>query len=341
MRSNTLVRECFGLLISVIVLLGSGITASAQTGNTITGMVYGLDRRPLSDTYVELLDDLYRSVGQTRTDALGSYTFSGVGTGNITIRVRPFLSHYQEQENSIEIRNAFTISGTGGYSTYQLDFYLKLRKGVDPAAVAIFVQDIPKEAEKLYERAIEDLAHKRIDPALENLRAAIGLFPKYFAALELLATEYVKIGRPEMIRAAEILYRAAINVNPRAHQSLYGLAYSLYSMERHTEALVVIKQSTDLNPLSFDATMLYGVLLRWAKKYSEAERQLLSARELSSSTPRVHWELALLYGNHMKRFADAARELKLFLKTQPNARDAAKITKLIADFENKAKSRGN
>jgi tetratricopeptide (TPR) repeat protein len=321
------------------ILLVGGTSLHAQiNGNTITGVVYGLDRRPLTDVYVELLDDLYRTVGQTRTDGLGSYSFSGVGTGNITIRARPFMLPYQEQEQSIEIRNAYTVSGVGGYSMYQQDFYLKLRKGVDPAAVAVFIQDVPKEAEKLYEKAVDELGHKRTEAALEHLRAAIGLFPKYFAALELLANEYVKAGRPETTRAAEVLYRVAVEVNPRAHRSFYGLAYSLYSMERHAEALVAAKQAVDLNAAAFDSVMLYGVLLRQAKKFQDAERQLIKARDLSGNTPRIHWELALLYGNDMKRFADAARELKLFLKAQPDSRDAANIKKLIAEFENKAKN---
>ena len=54
----------------------------------------------------------------------------------------------------------------------------------------------------------------------------------------------------------------------------------------------------------------------------------------------VHWELALLYGNGLNRYRDAARELKLFLKAKPDYADAEKkkVEKLIATFEEKAKS---
>ncbi|MBK9216533.1 MAG: tetratricopeptide repeat protein [Chloracidobacterium sp.] len=339
MRHHALVSACFCVLISAIILSGSRILVSAQNGNTVFGVVYGLDRRPLSDIYVELLDDLYRTVGQTRTDGLGSYTFSGVGTGNITIRVRPFLTAYQEQEVSIEIRNAFTLSGTGGYSTYQQDVYLRLRKGADPAAAAVFLQDVPKDAEALYEKAVDELKHKNTKAALEHLRAAISLFPKYFSALELLAGEYVQMGRPETFRAAEILFKVAVEVNPRSFRSWYGLAYSLYSMERYPEALAAAKQASDANALFFDAALLYAVLLRHAKRFEEAERRLVKAKDLFGSTPRVHWELALLYGNDMSRFADAARELKLFLKAQPDARDATKIRQLIVTFEERSKAK--
>jgi hypothetical protein len=77
--------------------------------------------------------------------------------------------------------------------------------------------------------------------------------------------------------------------------------------------------------------------MRHAKKYADAEKQILKARELSKdSIAQVHWELALLYGNDMKRYADAAKELKLFLKAEPNVKDSENIKKLIADFEAKA-----
>jgi hypothetical protein len=67
---------------------------------------------------------------------------------------------------------------------------------------------------------------------------------------------------------------------------------------------------------------------------------LLKAKELSKDTmPHVHWELALLYGNDMDRFADAARELRLFLKASPKAKDSDNILKLIAEFEGKAASK--
>lgn len=83
-----------------------------------------------------------------------------------------------------------------------------------------------------------------------------------------------------------------------------------------------------------------GVLMKKTHKYDEAEKQLLKARELSKDTiAGVHWELATLYGNNMKRYADAAKELKLFLKAQPDSKDAESIKALIADFEAKAKTR--
>jgi len=84
---------------------------------------------------------------------------------------------------------------------------------------------------------------------------------------------------------------------------------------------------------------LSGSLLRQAKEYEKAEKQLLKVRELAGDLmPDVHWELALLYGNGMKRYKEAAKELRAYLKARPDDKKAETIKKLIADFEEKAKS---
>jgi len=47
-----------------------------------------------------------------------------------------------------------------------------------------------------------------------------------------------------------------------------------------------------------------------------------------SKLPDAHWQLALLF-NQLKRYKEAADELEMFLKVQPDARDAELIKKLI------------
>ena len=166
---------------------------------------------------------------------------------------------------------------------------------------------------------------------------AIEKFPRYYYALERLGTEYIRLGRPEAFRAAEILLFAAVEVNTRGFKSWYGLAYARYSLGNTSGALEAVQKAIEINGYSADALLLSGSLLRSAKKYADAEKQLLKARDLAKETmPQIHWELALLYGNHMQRYADAAKELKLYLKAQPNVKDAENIQKLIASFESKA-----
>ncbi len=334
----------FALLLIVPVLSGTSLKIQAQGfGNSISGRVIGIERRPLSDINVELLDEYSRTISRTRTNGSGFYSFSGMGQGRFAVRVLPYGTDYEEQENSVEIVNISRQSAsggiqTGGFASEQSDFSLRLKKGVPLQNVTpLFAQDVPKEAKKLYEKALADLDAKREKEAQDNLRAALEIFPKYYAALERLGTEYISVGKPHAYQAAEILLSMAVEVNPRAYTSWYGLAYARYSLANYPEALLAAQKAIDLNSRSAAAVFLSGALFRHTKKFADAEKQLLNAMELSKDAiPQVHWELALLYGNDLNRFADAAKELTLFLKAQPETRDLDNIKKLIAEFERKA-----
>ena len=318
--------------------------ALGQGGNSVSGHVFGADRRPLADLHVELLDDLNRTINRSKTNSSGRYFFYGLSSGRFRVRVMPLGTDYEEQEQDLEIVNFSRTSGgigdsrTMGHESAQRDFYLVPRKTVSGLAApsTIFAQDVPDKARDLYKAAITDLENKRTKEAYTSLKAAIEIFPKYFLALETLGIEYVKAGH---FQAAEVLLSIAVGINPRAYKSWYGLAKSLDAEKKNAEALVAAEKSLELNARSAESFFLAGSLLRQAGKFPEAEKRLLKAKELfAGSVPDVHWELALLYGNGMKRYKEAARELKLYLKVMPDAKNAENIKKLILDFESKAKT---
>lgn len=333
----------FGLMVCLPFVSSEASGLFAQ--NRISGFIFGLNRQPLDGMNVELLNDRLSAVGRTRTTGSGRYTFETYAEGVLTVRVYTSGTDYEEQEKSVEIQNvSISTSGGGtkrsGFANEQLDFYMRLKSGVIPANVVVFAQDVPAEAKKLYEKAVSDLDSKRTNEALAELRQAIEIFPKYYMALELLGTEYVKLRRPEAYMAAEMLLTAAVAENPRAFKSWYNLAHARYELSKFADALTSVQKAVELNSNSPEAVFLYGVLLMKAKKFPEAEKQLIKARDLSKDKiPSVHFELAMLYANEMKRFADAAKELKTFLKAQPDYKDAENMKKLIAQFEAKASSK--
>jgi regulator of sirC expression with transglutaminase-like and TPR domain len=52
----------------------------------------------------------------------------------------------------------------------------------------------------------------------------------------------------------------------------------------------------------------------------------------------IHWELAQLYGENLKKYNAAAEELESFLKVRPDAQDALKIREVIKKLREKGKS---
>ncbi|MEP7149781.1 MAG: tetratricopeptide repeat protein [Acidobacteriota bacterium] len=332
---RTILSYSAALALSLLLL---SVSSTAQRGNSISGHVFGADRLPIGEVNVELLDDLSRTIQRGRTNASGRYYFYGLPAGRFKVRVLPLGTDYEDQEQDVEIVNFSRGRGSSedrivGISREQRDFYLRLRRGASMAALtgAVFVQDVPKRARELFDAAMVDLANKRREKAYSGLKTAIEVFPKYFAALETLGTEYVKAGH---FAAAQVLLTFALDVNPRSYRSWHALAVALNAQSKNDEAFRAVERAVGLNPFAPESLLLSGSLLRQMKKFDQAEKRLLKARETAhAAMPEIHWELALLYAHGFMRYKDAAKELKLYLKARPDAQDADKIKKLIAEFE--------
>jgi tetratricopeptide (TPR) repeat protein len=254
------------------------------------------------------------------------------------VRVLAYGLNYEEQEQEIEIQNFSRDGVTTGFENVQRDFYLKPRKSAqpNPKPEVVFVQEIPHQAKEIYKKAINLLNSKKEEQGLKELKSSIEMFPQYFEALERLGLEYVKLKHFE---PAYILLTKAVEINPRAYKGWYGLAYSLYSLNAVDQALKAAEKANSLDQFSVELKLLTGVLLRQAKRYEEAEKDLKKAKELAKgSVAEVHWHLALLYSNNLKRYREAADELELFLKARPDSKDAENIKKLIKQFREKSRS---
>ncbi|MDQ3748489.1 MAG: carboxypeptidase regulatory-like domain-containing protein [Acidobacteriota bacterium] len=312
--------------------------------NTISGYIFGLERQPVADIDVELLDEFSRPTARARTNSSGRFSFSGLSAGRYRVRVLPSATNYQEQEQEIEIVNITRqtspgSSVTSGYENVQRDFYLRVRKDKQPSgrSESIFIQEVSPKAKEIYNRAIDLLDNKKEEKqGLKDLKLAIEIFPDYYDAIERLGNEYIKL---QHFEAAEILLSQAVQINPRGYKSWYGLAYAQYSQNKSNKALEAVQKAISLDSSSLNALILEGILYRQTKNYKQAEKQLRKARDLSKDTvPEIHWQLALLYGNNLNRYREAADELELFLKAEPDNKNTENIKKLIKQFREKVEN---
>ena len=329
-------------IILIIFILSEPGLLYSQSGNTISGFVFGVQRQPVSDATVELSDDYSRSIGRTRTNASGRYFFSRISSGRYHVRVLSFGIDYEEQEQDVEIQNLSIGDRAGGivtsgFENAQKDFYLKLPRGKKISGLneSVFVQDIPTEAKELYKKAIVLLDNNKSDAGQKELKTAIENFPDFYEAIERLGYEYIK---SQHYVPAQILLQRAVEINSRSYKSWYGLAYALYSQNKLGESMIAVEKANSINQSAIESLLLTGVLLRRTGKYEQSEKYLLKAKDLSrGSVPEIHWQLAILYGNNMNRYRDAANELKQFLKESPNNKDSENIKNLMKQFEDKSK----
>ena len=314
---------------------------SFQGNNRIGGHVFDRNRRPVAQLAVELLNDFGQSIQQTRTSNSGRYEFAGLSQGVFQIRVLTHGTNYISQTERIEIinfgRNAPGGTVLSGAQYIPVDFVLRVEetKGERGTPDAIFVQPVPDEARRAYERATGDLDRGKKDEGLAGLQRAVELFPTYFLALERLGIEYVK---REQYDPARLMLTRAIEVNSRAQQSLYWLGLAQHHLKQPTAAIDSLTRALALAPNSVNTHMWLGIVYRLNNNSELAEKHLKRAKELGNNrVPDAHWQLALLY-NTLKRYREAADELELFLRAQPDSRDAESIKKLVTQMRDKAKS---
>jgi Flp pilus assembly protein TadD len=333
-------RRLVQSLVLFLIIAAASVFAQAQN-NSVTGGVYDAQSRmPVGDLYIELLDSLGLTLGRSRVDSSGRFTFRGLRSGTFQIKVITFGTNYKEEVQDFRLTSFPLGNGRMSTDAAYVDIYLKLdpRKiNIDNggAATVVFVQEIPDEARKLYKKGVKQLEDKK-DEGLNLLKQAVEIFPTYYDALDRLGTEYVLRNRYE--EAAPYLIKA-IDVNQRSFSSFYALGVTSYNLKNMKEASEALRAATIINPQSINAQLFYGMILRVNGDYEKAEKALLQAKSLSEkSSPiaEINWQLALLY-EKTARYKEAADELEKFLKIAPKTTDAEKIKKLIADLRAKAK----
>ncbi len=305
--------------------------------NRISGFVFDEKRNPIAEIYVELQDELYRSINRIRTDGSGRYVFAGMSEGNYYIHIIPTQGDFEEQTLRVEIVNLGPQGGTFGRSDeVTQDFYLHARKKTsdilsEPSV--FFAQDIPKNAQSLYEKSVSLFNQKNDAEGIKSLEEAIHIFPTYFLALNRLGYAYFEQKKFDL--ASEYFAKAA-DINPKSEPTIYLLSYSVFMTKRYDATITMLQGAIDLQHSTLRIHLLLGRSFRAVKKYQEAEKELKIAQSLDiTKTAEPNWELALLYGNNLKRFGEAADQLEIFLKLQPDFKDKENIKKLILQFRNK------
>jgi Carboxypeptidase regulatory-like domain/Tetratricopeptide repeat len=306
------------------VLCLNGVLPLQQNGNSISGHVSDNQRTPIADLRVELLNEVDTVIQTSKTDGSGLFVFRKLSDGTFQVRVQTYGTNYVSQTKRVELSRP---SGFG-VAFEEVDFALSTVRGTSSSSKpgVVFAQDVPEQARKQYQKATELLQKERRQEGFAALSKAIEIYPQYFDALEMLGSEHVK--QQEYEHAIPPL-KKAVEINVRAYPSWYALGVAQYNLKLLPEAVESLRRAVSLNEKSINANLWLGTLLRHTGRLDEAETFLKQANLLAEAkVADAHWQLALLF-NQLKRFKEAADELELFLKFQPDARDADKIKKLI------------
>lgn len=312
----------------------------AQVNNSVSGFVFGINRMPVAMARVELLSDLYQTVGYRITSGNGLYTFNGLSQGRYRIRVTTPDGLYLEHEEDVEIVNVVVGTASNsrvtGSDRQQRDVYLQLRPeyAANLNAVGVIIaQEVPESARRDFEKGVELLEDKKTEAGIERLKNSLQTFPEYYLALRRLSEEYMKSGKFE--EAIELLLRMS-KINERDGKINSQIAGAYYNLKKDDDALKYAQKSLETSK-SYYPHYLIAMIYKRRGKFAEAEQSFQAAKKLSDNkVGDVHYQLALLYCNNLMKFNEAANELELYLKTKPQNVDKEKVKELIKTFRTKA-----
>ena len=332
-------RACFAGMALIATFYYNAQTTTAfalqQNTNTISGHVSDNQRNPVSNVRVELLNEVDSVIQTVKTDGSGLFIFRKLSDGSFQVRVQTSGTNYVSQTKRVELTRPHGF----GAAFEEIEFVLTTNRAAGPTGKSgvIFAQDVPDQARKLYQKASDllDKPNKRPE-AFATLKNALEIYPQYFDALELLGSEQVKDRQYEP--AIPVLTKA-LEINARAYNSSFALGVAQYNLKQLQPAIESFRRAIVLNDKSINANLWLGIALRQTSKLDEAEASLKRADQLADSKlPDAHWQLALLF-NQLKRYKEAADELEIFLKVQPDARDAELIKKLIQKLRQQSSSK--
>ncbi|MBS1790528.1 MAG: tetratricopeptide repeat protein [Acidobacteria bacterium] len=318
-----------------IVFSIAGEVGYSQTASSFSliGSVRNQSGQTVSGVRVSVIDENYQPIYTAFVDSGGRFNLKGLKQGRFVVRIETTGTPYQEYSQPLELQ---ALRRLGGNEDVLLDIILKYKKGEGPQGKpgTVFVQDVPKAAQKEMDRSIKNLKENNSDQAINSLKKAIEIFPDYFDALEKLGLEYIKVGQYN--EAISVLTRAT-EVNKRASRSLYALGVANLKLSRLPQAIEWLNKSEQIEPNNPNTQMMLGLAYGNSGSFDKSEAAFKKALQFGGdAAAEAHYYLTGLY-NKQERYREAWQELELFLKDAKNVKDPAQIKAMIANLKEKEK----
>ena len=331
-----------------VLFLASAALAMAQGGNVLEGKVVTPSGvQPTAPVRVKLTFN-GRAILETFTDLSGRFSFPGLNRGRYQLTAEGDGVNFDTTSVYAEI-SAFGPSSQSFTQDIQLRPIVR-KANPPPGVVNAFTQDVPAPAKQALDAGLKLAGEGKIEAAVESMRKAIQIFPKYFEAHLELGNTFLKTNQfNEAI--AELDFAREINPNDeRAYQS-FGLL--LMKQRNFAVAVAVFAEAARLNPANpTNAVMRATALIHQAAGVSDSapstedRAHLLSRAEIAISQAASLSEnklkpdsLTLALFHELKGEPErAAAELESYVKKTPQPKNSAAIQDEIKRLREKAKA---
>jgi len=324
---------------SEVVAQGNGTAATGTGGDhMIQGKIFFPSGRRAEGTIVVKLTNLNVPEITAMADASGSFVFTGLSPGNYTVVVNAG-DQYEIAREPVTIDSDMNIRGAGIplNQTRRYTVMVTLqpkpdKNNVKTGVLNASLADVPDDARALYQKALDLIKGGDLQKAIENLKNAVALYPKFPLALNELGVQYLRLGQAN--KAVEPL-RSATALSPDAFSPKLNLGIALLETQQYTEAETQLRGALKVSTTP-TAHMYLGLTLARLKNSPEAEKELKLAIELGGDQLALaHYYLGGLYWQ-MRSYRLAADELETYLRLAPNAPDADRVRSTIKDLRAKS-----
>jgi tetratricopeptide (TPR) repeat protein len=256
------------------------------------------------------------------TDDNGVFTFRRLREGSYFIIIEAG-KEYQPAQETVDF-----YDNRGRTTTVQIELRLRpnvIAKSVLNAALA----GVPKAAIDHYQKGVVASAAGDLPKAVEELTAAVEIYPSFVLALNELSAVYVN--QNNMAGAQQAL-ASAIKYEPNNATLHLNLGYVLLLENKFADADHELQRAVELNDMSALAHVFRGRVLIRLGNLTDAEAELKKAQVIGGDAGVLAYRyLAELYSQKGET-AKAIEALETYLKQRPNAKDASEIKKIIADL---------
>jgi tetratricopeptide (TPR) repeat protein len=321
---------------------GSGRSTMGTNGShVIAGYVFFPSGRRAEGNIQVKLQSLNSGELSLVADSSGAFTFTSLSPGNYTVVVIAG-DEYEIGREAVFVDSDLDLSRSGlptikTSRRYTVMITLQLKRNsanhAKGSVVNAALADVPESARTLFERGQEEGRAGDSLKAIDNLKAALSLYPKFPLALNELGVQYLKINQPH--KAVEPL-RSAAKLSPDAFTPKLNLGIALLETQQFAEAETQLRDAVKRNDSAPTAHMYLGVVLGKLHNYADAEKELRQAIDLAGNQLGLaHYYLGGVYWGR-REYRQAADELETYLRLTPNAQDAERVRGTIKELRSKS-----
>ena len=204
--------------------------------------------------------------------------------------------------------------------------------GVEGTAISITSLQAPKEARRAYDKGLQDERKNKLPEAAADFQKAVGIYPNY-------ATAWYELGRiqqqNEQIEQARQSFAHAVAADAKFISPYLQLAELEAKAEKWTELADTTGKLLKLDAIDYPMAYFYNATANLSLgQIDAAEKSARAGEKLDTPHryPRLERVLAAILARK-KDYAGAAAHLRTYLLLTPDAEDAARVKKDLAEME--------